>query len=46
MSHYFPKPNSLGPNVNVELYLSNYARKTILKSAAGVDTLFFAKKLI
>ena len=27
MSEYFPKPNSLGANVKVELDLSNYATK-------------------
>ena len=31
MSEYFPKPNFLGPNVNVELDLSNYAIKTDFK---------------
>ena len=31
MSEYFPKPHSLGVNVKVELYLSNYATKTDLK---------------
>ena len=30
-SQYFPKPNSLGANVKVELDLSNYATKTDLK---------------
>ena len=46
MSEYLPKPNSLGSNVKVELDLSNYATKTDLKNATGVDTSFFAKKLI
>ena len=31
MSEYFPKPNSLGTNVKVELGLSNYATKIDLK---------------
>ena len=31
MSEYFPKPNSLGPSVKVELDLSNHATKTDLK---------------
>ena len=44
MSEYFPKPNSLGANVKVELDLSNYAIKTDLKNATGVDTSSFAKK--
>ena len=47
MSEYYPKPNSLGANVNVELDLSNYATKTDLqKNATGVDTYFLLKKLI
>ena len=46
MSEYLPKPNSLGSNVKVELDLSNYATKTDLKNATGVDTSSFAKKLI
>ena len=44
MSECFPKPNSLGANVKVELDLSNYATTTDLKSATGVDTSDFAKK--
>ena len=47
MSEYYPKPNSLGANVKVELDLPNYATKTDLqKNATGVDTSFYAKKLI
>ena len=44
MSEYFSKPNSLGSNVKVELDQSNYATKTDLKNAVGVDTSSFAKK--
>ena len=44
MSEYFPKPNSLGTNVKVELDLSNYATKADLKNATGVDTLDSAKE--
>ena len=44
MSEYFPKPKSLGANVNVELDLSNYATKADLKNATGFDTSDFAKK--
>ena len=44
MSEYFPKPNSLGANVKVELDLSNYATKTDLKNATVVDTSCFTKK--
>ena len=43
-SEYFPKRKPLGANVKVELDLSNYATKTDLKNAAGVDTSSFAKK--
>ena len=43
MSKYFPKPKSLERNVIVELDLFNYATKSDLKNAAGVDTTFFAK---
>ena len=46
MTQYFPKNKSLGANVKAELDLSNYATKTDLKNAAGVDTSSFAKKLI
>ena len=46
MSEYFSKPKSLGANVKVELDLSNYATKTDLENATGVDTSSFAKKLI
>ena len=44
MSEYFPKPKSLGSNVKVELNLSNYARKTDLGNATGIDTSDFPKK--
>ena len=38
MSQYFPKPyNRFGGNVKVELALSNYATKTDLKGATGID---------
>ena len=33
-------------NINVKLYLSNYATKAYLKDATGVDTSSFAKNLI
>ena len=41
---YLPKPKSFGANVKLELDLSNYATKTDLKNATGVDTSEFAKK--
>ena len=44
MGEYFPKPNSLGANVKVELNLSNYATKADLKSATGFETSSFAKR--
>ena len=42
MSEYFPKPNSLVANVKVELDFSNYATKTDLQNAEGVDILPFS----
>ena len=45
MSQYFPEPKSLGGKVKVELDLSNYATKTDLKNATGIDTSSFAKKV-
>ena len=45
INEYFPKPKSLGASVKVELNLSNYATKSDLKNATGVDaTSDFAKK--
>ena len=44
MSEYFPKPKSLGTNVQVELDLSNYATKTVFKNPTGAYTIDFAKK--
>ena len=37
MSEYFRNPKSLGANVKVELYLSNYATKADLKNATAAD---------
>ena len=45
MSEYFPEPKSLGGRVKVELDLFNYATKTDLKDATGVDTSSFTKKV-
>ena len=45
MSEYFPEPKSFRGRVKVELDLSNYATKTDLKNATGVDTLYFAKNI-
>ena len=39
MSEHFPKPNSLGADVKVELDLSNHATRTDLKNAIWVGTL-------
>ena len=44
MSEYFPEAKSLGLKVKFELDLSNYATKTDLKNATGMDTSSFAKK--
>ena len=45
MSEYFPKLESLGTNVKVELDLSNYAKKKKkdLKNGTCTDTSDFAK---
>ena len=40
-----PELKVLGGKVKVELHLSNYATKTDLKNAAGIDTSSFAKKV-
>ena len=45
MSKYFPKLKPLVGKVELELDLSNYATKADLKSATGVDTQKFVKKL-
>ena len=45
MSEYFPEPKSLQGRVKVELNLSNDATKADLKTATGVDTSKFAKKV-
>ena len=46
MSEYFPKPHSLGANVKVELYLSNYATKTDLKMQQELIHQILLKRLI
>ena len=45
MSQYFPKPyESFGEDINVKVDLFNYATKSDLKNATGVDAPSFAKK--
>ena len=44
MSEYFPETKSLKGRVKVGLDLSNYATKTDLKNATGVDTSELAAK--
>ena len=45
MSQYFPKPyEPFGGDIDVKVYLSNYATKTDLKSATGIDTFKLAAK--
>ena len=46
MSEYYPKTNVLEANVKVEFDLSNYATKSDLKIATGVDTSDFPKRPI
>ena len=46
MSEYFPKPEFLGANMKVQLYLSNYATQAHFKNGTGnVDTSKFAKMI-
>ena len=45
MSEYFPESKSSGRRVDVEFYLSNYATKSDLKTATGLDSSKFAKKI-
>ena len=45
MREYFPESKFLVGRVKVELGLSNYVAKSVLKNAAGVDTSKFAKKV-
>ena len=45
MSEYFPEPKSLGRRIKFELDFSNYPTKPVLKTATGVDTSKFAKKV-
>ena len=45
MSQYFPKPyEPFGGDINVKVDLSNYATKTDLKKATGIDTSKLAAK--
>ena len=44
MNEYLPETKSLGGRLKVELYLSNYATKSDLKSARDFDTSKFAKE--
>ena len=45
MSQYFPKPcKNFEENINVKFNLSNYATKTDLKNATGIDTSNFSLK--
>ena len=38
MSQYFPKPcQPFGGHINVKVDLSNYAKKSDLKNATGID---------
>ena len=45
MSQYFPRPyEPFGGDVNVKVALSNYATKSDLKNATGIDTSKLAVK--
>ena len=45
MSVFFPEPKSSGARMKIELELSNYATKSRLKNATGVDKSQFPKKI-
>ena len=45
MSEYFPELKSLGGRVQVELDLSNYARKPDFKNATDTDASKVSKKV-
>ena len=46
MSQYFPKPyEPFGGDINVEVDLSNYAKKADIKNITHVDTSNFALKI-
>ena len=45
MSGYFPEPKLFGGKVKVEIDLRNYATKTEVKNATGIDTSSFTKKV-
>ena len=42
--NYFLEPRTNKNKIEVELYFSNYARKSDVKTSIGVDTLQFPKK--
>ena len=44
MSQYFPPYNNSSENIEVELYLSNYATKKDMKDITHVDTSSYALK--
>ena len=45
MSQYFPKPyEAFSRDINVEVYLSNYAAKADIKNISHFDTSIFALK--
>ena len=45
ISKYFPKPfRCFGRNLNVKVYLSNYATKADIKNISHIDTSSFALK--
>ena len=45
MIPYFTKPHQpFGGDINAKVYLSNYATKTDLKNATGIDTFKLAAK--
>ena len=46
MSQYFLEPyRNFGRNINVNVYLANYAKKSDLKNATGIDTCNFFTRM-
>ena len=47
MSQYFPKPyEPFDGDINVKVYLSNYATKADIRNISHVDTSSFGKKVL
>ena len=46
MSQYFLEPyRNFGRNINANVYLANYAKKSDLKNVTGIDTCIFFTRM-